>query len=196
MIQFVSPWRTIFRWVFRCFSVIFRNSLIFLLKFFLKFQDYNHLRSINFEYVIREAQQLVAKRYIRAMMSKRLSKPRADCEQIAKKIDKEISDIRKFFDKIAPNLSKTDTPFDVIINLAQLLVCDTELLILDLHSVLSNYPSLTQDHLVRIFYIRSDIKINEIKETIQDAFISRKSTLSHDKQDKIFKEIVFNDKLW
>ncbi len=160
------------------------------------FQDYNHLRSTNFEYVIQEAQRLVAKRYIKAMLSKRLSKPRVDCEQIAKKINQEIAQIRKFFDKIAPNISKADSPFDVITKLAQLIVCDTELLILDLHSILSTYPSLTQDHLLRIFYIRSDIKANEIKETIQDAFASKKPTLSHDKQDKILKEIVFNDKLW
>ena len=50
------------------------------------FQDYNHLRAINFEFVIKEAQKMVAKRYLKAMLSKRISKPRSECEVIVKKI--------------------------------------------------------------------------------------------------------------
>jgi exocyst complex component 3 len=160
------------------------------------FQDYNHLRVINFVYVINEAQRMVAKRYIRAMLSKRLSKPRADCEAIAKKIDSEARRIKSFFEKIAPNVSKTDTPIDVIFALASILTCDAEMLVLDLHTLLSNYPSLSEDHLLRLFYMRNDFKTNETKEKVQDALSSKKSTVSHDKQDSIFKEIVFADKLW
>ena len=147
--------------------------------------------------MIKEAQKMVVKRYIRAMFSKRLSKPKAECEIVAKKITQEIRQIRKFFDKIAPNISKNDSPFDVIVNLAQLLICDSEMVILDLHTLLINYPSLSEDHLMRLFYFRNDIKSNEIKEKIQDAFSSKKSSVAHDKQDNLFKEIVFaSEKLW
>jgi exocyst complex component 3 len=160
------------------------------------FHDYNHLRVINFVYVINEAQRMVAKRYIRAMLSKRISKPRADCEVISKKIDSEARRIKGFFEKIAPNVSKTDTPINVISALANLLTCDAEMLSLDLHTLLSNYPSLTEDHLLRLFYIRNDLKSNETKEKVQDAMGSKKSKVSTDKQDSIFREVVFSDKLW
>lgn len=164
------------------------------------FQDYNHLRIVNFEFVIREAQKMVAKRYIKALLSKRISKPRAECEVIVKKINNEVRQIKGFFDKIAPKVSKNDSPFDVIGDLAQLLNCDIEMIILDLHTLLTNYPSITEDHLLRLFSIRNEIKANEIKEKINDALSSRKSTIStHDKLgSSIFKEITFGGdiKLW
>ncbi|XP_055547922.1 exocyst complex component 3 [Wyeomyia smithii] len=160
------------------------------------FQDYNHLRATNFEYVISEAQRLVAKRYIKAMLSKRLSKTRQECDVLAKKVNKEAKQIKIFFEKVAPNVSKNDSPIDVISNLAGLLTCDAEMLVLDLHTLLSSYPSLTEDHVVRLFYLRSDFKASEVKEKVHDAIVSKKTTVSHDKQDSIFKEIVFSDKLW
>lgn len=160
------------------------------------FQDYNHLRTVNFEYVINEGQRMVTKRYIKAMLSKRISKARPECDVISKKIVKESRQIRNFFDKIAPNIMKKDTPIDLIPMLANLLTCDVEMLVLDLHTLLGNYPSLTEDQLVRLFYIRNDFKAAEVREKVQDAMQSRKSMVSTDKQDSIFKEIIFSDKLW
>lgn len=160
------------------------------------FQDYNHLREINFEYVINEAQKMVAKRYIKAMLSKRISKPRQDCETITKKISKEAKQIKVFFGRIAPNLNDADSPIDLITTMGNLINCDMEMLVLDLHTIIGNYPSLTEDHLVRLFYIRNDIKSNEVKSKIQDAIKSKKSKVSVDKQDVVFKEIQFSDKLW
>lgn len=161
------------------------------------FQDYNHLRVLNFEYVIKEAQKMVAKRYLKAMLSKKISKPKAECEIIVKKIIKEVKQIKLFFEKIAPNVLKNDSPFEVIIDLANLLNCDVEMIILDLHTLLTNYPSISEEHLMRLFYIRNEVKSNDIKEKINDAFKSKKTTVStHDKLGAtLFKEIVF-DKLW
>lgn len=163
------------------------------------FQDYNHLRVINFEFVIKEAQKMVAKRYIKALLSKRISKPKAECDVIVKKIIKEIRQIKSFFEKIAPNVLKNDSPFDAIIVLSQLLSCDIEMIILDLHTLLTNYPSITEDHLIRLFYIRNEIKTTEIREKVQDVFSTRKTSVAtHDKlSSAIFKEITFADlKLW
>lgn len=159
------------------------------------FQDYNHLRVTNFEYVIKEAQNLVTKKYILALLSKRLNKPKAECEIINKKINQEVTQIRKFFDKIAPNISKND-PFEVIVNLSELLVGDVELLVLDLHNIISKYPSISEDHLMRLFYIRSDIKANEIREKIRDVLISKKPSVNYDRHDNLLKEIIFSDKFF
>lgn len=160
------------------------------------FQDYNHLRENNFEYVINEGQKMVAKRYIKAMLSKRMSKPRQDCDAITKQINREAKKIKSFFGKIAPNMIDGDSPLDLITVMGNLINCDIEMLVLDLHTLIGNYPSLTEEHLVRLFYIRNDIKANEVKTKIQDAIKSKKSKVSVDRQDVVFKEIVFVDKLW
>lgn len=163
------------------------------------FQDYNHLRVINFEFVIKEAQKMVAKRYIKALLSKRISKPKVECDIIVKKILSEVRQIKSFFEKIAPNVLKNDSPFDAITVLSQLLSCDIEMIILDLHTLLTNYPSISEEHLLRLFYIRNEIKTNDIKEKIQDVYSTRKTTIAtHDKlSSAIFREITFNDvKLW
>lgn len=160
------------------------------------FHDYNHLRPINYEMVIDEAQKQLAKRYIRAMLSKRLSRPLSECEAIRAKINQEAKRLKQFFEKIAPNISLSGSPIDLIPMLGTLLVSDVELLVLDLHTLLGSYPSLSEDQIVRLFYMRNDVKASEIKEKIQDAMKSKKSMVSIAKQDCIFKEIVFNDKLW
>ncbi|EDW57162.1 exocyst complex component 3 [Drosophila virilis] len=160
------------------------------------FQDYNHLLPANFEMVINEAQKLLAKRYIRALLSKRLSKTRSECDAITRKINLEAKRIKQFFEKIAPKISLSDSPLDLITTLSALLVADIELLALDLHTLLGSYPSLSEDHLVRLFYIRNDVKAAEVREKVQDAMKSKKAMVSIAKQDCIFKEIVFSDKLW
>lgn len=160
------------------------------------FQDYNHLRDSNFKYVINAGQKFVTVRYMKALLSKRISKPRSECEMIANKAALEARHIKHFFAKVAPNLSELDTPIDLITTLVNLLKCDIEMLVLDLHTLLGNYPSLTEDHLVRLFYVRNDIKGAEVRERIQDAIKSKKSQVSTDKRDVIFQEIVFTDRLW
>lgn len=160
------------------------------------FCDYNHLRDTNFEYVINTAQQLVAVRYLKALLSKRISQPRAECEAIAAKAVKEAKHMKFFFGRVAPNLSELDTPVDLVPTVANLLKCDIEMLVLDLHTLLGNYPSLTEDHLVRLFYMRNDIKAAEVRDRIQDAMRSKKSQVSTDRRDAVFREIVFADRLW
>ncbi|VVC89900.1 unnamed protein product, partial [Leptidea sinapis] len=66
------------------------------------FQDYNHLRERNFEYVINEAQNLVYRKYITAMLSKKVTfKTVEEAQSAATKIVKEANQIRSFFKKIA-----------------------------------------------------------------------------------------------
>lgn len=160
------------------------------------FQDYNHLRVINFEHVINEAQRMATKKYLRAMLSKRLNRTREECQKVAAKIQTEVKKFKAFFERIAPNASKVDAPLDIITKLAPLINCDIEMMILDLHTVLSNYPSMTEDHLVRLFYFRNDFKTGEVRERVQDAMRARTQKVCNDRQDSIFREIVFSDKLW
>lgn len=86
------------------------------------FQDYNHLREKNFEYVINEAQNLVYRKYITAMLSKKITfKTSEEAQQAAVKIVKEANQLRSFFRKIALNAEgiNVDWPFEVISLLAE-----------------------------------------------------------------------------
>lgn len=84
------------------------------------FQDYNHLREKNFDYVINEAQNLVYKKYITALLSKKVTFKTADeAQQAATKIVKEANQIRAFFRRIAPEGVNVDWPFEVISMLAE-----------------------------------------------------------------------------
>lgn len=86
------------------------------------FQDYNHLREKNFEYVINEAQNLVYKKYITAMLSKKIVfKTVEEAQQAAVKIVKEANQIRSFFRRIALNAEgvNVDWPFEIISMLAE-----------------------------------------------------------------------------
>lgn len=89
------------------------------------FLDYNHLREKNFEYVINDAQNLVYRKYITAMLSKKVTfKSVEEAQQAATKIVKEANQIRAFFKKIkaqaiAVEGINVDWPFEVISTLAE-----------------------------------------------------------------------------
>lgn len=84
------------------------------------FQDYNHLTSKNFEYVITEAQNLVCKKYITAMLSRRLTFKTVEENQSAvMKILKENNQIKGSFLKIAPEVSNMEWTFEIINMLAE-----------------------------------------------------------------------------
>lgn len=157
------------------------------------FEDYKHLSDDNFKLVINNAQRQVTKRYIKAMLSKRLSKTKPECDIIAKKVLKESNQLKIFFEK---NLSRCDMPLELIPKLINIITSDFEMVIFDLNNLLANYPSITEEQLVRLFYLRNDIKVNEVKEKYQYSNETKVAKVNIDKEDNIFREIIFNDKLW
>ncbi|XP_057336506.1 exocyst complex component 3 [Microplitis mediator] len=160
------------------------------------FQDYGHLRVKNFEYVINEAQNLIAKRYISAMLSRKISLKNYDeCLTCTSKIMSEADKLKNFFVRIAPKVGNFDSPFEIIKRLAEVLRCeDAEILTLDLHSLVEKYPDMTDDHLVRLLSLRGDIPRSEAKEKVAyilEAQKNRKTTPST--SNSIFKQIVLQD---
>lgn len=84
------------------------------------FGDYHHLRDKNFEYVINEAQNMVYRKYITAMLSKKIVfKATEEAQQAATKIVKEANQIRSSFRKVPLDSVDTDWPFEVISMLAE-----------------------------------------------------------------------------
>lgn len=160
------------------------------------FQDYNHLSPKNFEYVIMEAQNLIAKRYISAMLQRKISfKTYDECLTCTSKIIMEADKLKNFFIKIAPKVGNYNSPFEIIKRLAEVLRCeDSEILSLDLHSLVEKYPDMTEDHLVRLLSLRGDIPRGEAREKVSyilEAQRNRKTPQTI--TNSIFKQIVIQD---
>lgn len=137
------------------------------------FQDYVHLRVRNFEYVISEAENLVARRYITAMLHKKMSfKTYEERRTAGNKILKEANQIKALFSRIAPKVAnRVDSPFETIKSLAEVLKSeDLEILSLDLHSLVDKYPDVTEDHLSRLLSLRGDISRSDIREKLSYIF--------------------------
>lgn len=159
------------------------------------FQDYNHLSPKNFDYVVSEAQNLIAIRYISAMLQRKISlKTYDECLTCTSKIINEADKLKNFFFQIAPNM-EVDSPFEIIKRLAEVLRCeDSEILSLDLHSLVEKYPDITEDQLVRLLGLRGDIPKSEAKEKV--AYIldtQRNRKVSQSNPRSLFKQIVIQD---
>lgn len=160
------------------------------------FQDYNHLTAKNYEYVIIEGRNLVCKRYIGAMLSKRTTfKTPEEIQSAGQNILRESNKIKSFFTRMAPDINNMDWPFEIINMLAEVLKClDIDMLSLDLHGLLDKCPDITEDHLVRLLSLRGDIPKGEIKERVSYIVNSTKEK-RQPQPNSIFDQIVFNDRL-
>ncbi|XP_046676471.1 exocyst complex component 3-like isoform X1 [Homalodisca vitripennis] len=137
------------------------------------FQDYGHLRVKNFESVISEAENLVARRYISAMLQKKVTfKTYEERRAAGNKILKEVNQIKTLFCKIAPKLeNRVDSPLETIKSLAEVLKSeDLEILSLDLHSLVDKYPDITEDQLSRLLSLRGDLSRSDIREKLSYIF--------------------------
>ncbi|CAH0714352.1 unnamed protein product, partial [Brenthis ino] len=164
------------------------------------FQDYNHLREKNFEYVINEAQNLVYKKYITAMLSKKITfKTVEEAQQAATKIVKEANQIRSFFRKIALNAEgvNVDWPFDVIKMLAEVIRCqDIEMLSLDLHGLLEKCPDVSEEQLVRLLALRGDVPRAHVRDTVAHARAAHRPRAPPlAATPRLFAGITFSDRL-
>ncbi|XP_066603462.1 exocyst complex component 3 [Prorops nasuta] len=160
------------------------------------FQDYNHLNPKNFEYVITEAQNLIAKRYVHAMLQRRISlKTYEECLTCTSKIMTEAEKLKNFFARIAPNVGDFNSPFEIIKRLAEVLRCeDSEILSLDLHSLVERYPDMTEDHLIRLLGLRGDISRAEAKEKVSYIFEAQRNRKAPQLvTSSIFKDIIIQD---
>ncbi|XP_014206015.1 exocyst complex component 3 [Copidosoma floridanum] len=159
------------------------------------FQDYIYLSENNFIFVITEAQNLIAKRYILAMLQRKVSfKTYDECLTCTSKIILEAEKLQNFFLKIAPNI-ELDSPFEIIKKLAEVLRCeDPEILSLDLHSLIEKYPDMTDDQLLRLLSLRGDISKSDAREKVSYIFQAQRTRkVLQSNPTSIFKHITFQD---
>lgn len=162
------------------------------------FSDYSHLRLVNFEYVLMRAQKMVVTRYLRAMLSKKMRVTDAEIDGLVKRITEDANQMQNLFERVNRTpTTKVDSPIQIIPSLATLLSSNLDALSLDFISLFANYPSITEDHLVRLLHLRKEINdTRTVKEKVQSAMEWRKPRVGNDLHEDIFKELVFTDKLW
>ena len=113
-----------------------------------------------------QAKNRVAKKYLLALMSRKVSlKSPEERKEAASKITKEASQIRILFERVGSTTGgKTDCPFDAIKAIAEVInVEDLDILSLELHSFIKHYPDLTKEQLMAILSIRGDIGRFDLK---------------------------------
>lgn len=143
------------------------------------FQDYNRLVETNFKFIIKEACLLVIKRYVSAILSKRVQfKTYEECEAAANQMLKETEQLRKVFMAVFPEL-EDDDPFHILIMFAEVLKSTDDMLSFDLHRLVEKYPDVTEDQLLRLLYLRGDVPRSDCKEKVSYALKSRPKTLHH-----------------
>lgn len=156
------------------------------------FQDYVHLKPKNFEYIILEAEDVLVRRYILAMLQKKLSfKIYDERRSAADKITKEVDQLKSFFARVAPLVKRDkDSPFDAIVKLSEVLKSeDPEILSLDLHTLVSTYPDITEDQMIRLLSLRGDLSRVEIREKVQYAIQGNKDIFGTTLKKSIFQQI-------
>ncbi|XP_060526031.1 exocyst complex component 3 [Cylas formicarius] len=150
------------------------------------FQDYSRLTEANYNFIATQTRSIVAKRYLTAMLSKRVSfKTYEECSQAAAKVVKEVDRLSTLFNDLGRNLEDED-PFEPIVMLAEVLRSDDDMLSFELHRVVEKYPDISEDHLMRLLSLRGDLSRSDIKDKV--AHVDRPK-VSH--RSSVFKTLVF-----
>jgi len=156
------------------------------------FQDYTHLKPKNLEYIILEAEDIIVRRYIMAILQKKLNfKTYEERRSAADKMTNEVDQLKSFFMRVAPLVTRDkDSPFDAVVKLSEVLKSeDSEILSLDLHTLVKMYPDITEDQMTRLLSLRGDLSRSEIREKVQYAIQGNKEIAGTTLTKSIFQQI-------
>ncbi|XP_060844280.1 exocyst complex component 3 [Rhopalosiphum padi] len=156
------------------------------------FQDYTHLKPKNLEYIILEAEDIIVRRYIMAILQKKLNfKTYEERRSAADKMTNEVDQLKSFFMRVAPLVTRDkDSPFDAVVKLSEVLKSeDSEILSLDLHTLVKMYPDITEDQMTRLLGLRGDLSRSEIREKVQYAIQGNKELAGTTLTKSIFQQI-------
>lgn len=150
------------------------------------FQDYTKLSDANYKFIVHQARNLVAKKYLTALLSKKITfKSYEESVQAAGKILKEAQQLGKLLDTLC-SLEGED-PFESVVFLSEVLKSDDDMLSFELHRVVEKYPDITEDVLLRLLHLRGDLARSDIREKV--AHLPKvKSALHH---VSVFRTLVF-----
>jgi len=134
------------------------------------FEDYQFLKQQNFERVITEAQDRVARKYITSMLQNNVLRRKitftGDQERktAAAKIKSEAVHCKSFFKDVAGDMADFDSPFDTLATLAEVLASDEEMLSLELGTVCKRYPDVSHEQIFCLLLLRGDLTRGDAKQ--------------------------------
>lgn len=142
------------------------------------YNDYRHLRPDNFELVVNEGMNTVAKKYITAMLQKKMTFKNSDDRKAgAIKMRNEGNKLKSFFERIASDTASINFSLDAICALAEVLNNDdTDMLSLDIAALVKDYPDVSQEHLIQLLGLRGDVSKSDAREIAADALKNTKNT--------------------
>nr|CAG4646133.1 EOG090X03GO [Macrothrix elegans] len=153
------------------------------------FQDYMHLRPRNFDYVIREAELWIARKYISSVFQKKMVL-KEERREAAKKMIREAGQIAALFAPASPSLASSraieDAPQEAISSLAEVVKSDLEMVSLELHSFIKKYPDVTQDQLVCLLSLRGDMGRLDARQMAVDLLSGKEK---EDRKNTIFSQV-------
>jgi len=134
------------------------------------FEDYQFLKQKNFDRVITEAQDRVARKYITSMLQNNVLKRKItfnsedERRTAAEKIKVEAAHCHSFFKDIAGDMADFDSPFDTLTILAEVLASDEEMLSLELGTLCKRYPDVTHEQIFCLLLLRGDMSRGDAKQ--------------------------------
>lgn len=135
---------------------------------------------------MKETKTSIAQRYLAAMLSKRISfKTYQECQKAADQIVKEAKQLQSVFGTVAPNFLQDDDELEAIIKMSEILKSEDDMVSFDLHNIVNKYSDITEDHLLRLLYLRGDLPKSDIKEKV--AFTIKNAKSKRGKRNSVFK---------
>jgi len=128
-----------------------------------------HSRGQNFDLVITEAQDRVARKYITSMLQNNVLRRKIsftndqERKTAAVKIKKEAMNIKTFFKEVAGGMADYDSPFDTLATLAEVLGSDDEMISLELGTVCKRYPDVSHEQIFCLLLLRGDLNRSDAK---------------------------------
>lgn len=138
-----------------------------------------HLRPQNFEFVIRQAETCITRKYITSIFQKKISL-KDERRDVAEKIIQEAGQIEALLAPALPSRSlgsapirlTEDAPQKAISALAEVVKCDSEIITLELINFIKKYPDVTQDQLACLLTLRGDFGRLEARQRVADLLSS------------------------
>ncbi|CAG9855139.1 unnamed protein product [Phyllotreta striolata] len=150
------------------------------------FQDYNRLVEANYKYLTEQLITCVGRKYLTAMLSRRVSfKTYEECMKAAQKSSEEANRFNRLFLNLSKDI-ECENPFEAIIMLSEVLKSDDDMLSFELHRVVEKYPDITDDHLLRLLNLRGDLSRSEVRDKV--AHIDKPKVLH---KSSIFRTLLF-----
>lgn len=149
-----------------------------------------HLIPRNFDYVIREAELCIARKYTGSMFQKKMSlKTNEERREAGEKMLREAGQIAALLAPASSSLATArameDAPQEAISAIAEVIRSDLEMVSLELHGFIKKYPDLNQEQLVCLLSLRGDIDRRDGREMAT-------SLLSESSQHKTSKVTIFS----